>query len=166
MKTRKQDGSARLRSCIVTLDGTGTHCLSQRAPREHKEIATKRHKEGRKRTTKARRTRRKNRRLKTRQLRFKGVACRECGLRFFVSDAGRNRRPAEGRLSRQALHPKDVARAQTPGSPQWACRVSDAMLWPRASPPAGATGFQFLVSSFLRPSLPASQHPGVQAFVN
>ena len=35
-----------------------------------------------------------------------------------VPNVGRNRRPAEGRLSRQALHPKDVARAQTPGPPQ------------------------------------------------
>ncbi len=38
-----------------------------------------------------------NRKLKTLLFRFKGVACLEYGLRFFVSNAGRNRRPAEGR---------------------------------------------------------------------
>jgi len=70
-------------------------------------------------------------------LRFKGVACWKPDYVSAVLHAGRNRRPAEGRLSRQALHPKDVARAQTPGSPQWACRVPDAMLWPRASRPLG-----------------------------
>ena len=70
-------------------------------------------------------------------LRFKGVACWKPDYVSAVLHAGRNRRPAEGRLSRQALHPKDVAWAQTPGSPQWTCRVSDAMLWPRASRPLG-----------------------------